>query len=356
MKSNNKRRRQQQQRSTIPLAPPPTSLSRKRARRTTTLFHRLTRERDAALVGATTNSSTEVWDAQLAAMGGRREYQRASQISTSFHSTSKWVLGCLVRNGWLYGIIPTTTIHQQLPSDSPVVATLNSDEATDSCSSSSNKEDHRQENRRPNKKISRRPCRLLEVGAINTELLDAGKRSSTDKPSSVKNKNNGGQLIVRAIDLHSMHEGIEEVDFLQLPVPLERYDVVVCSMVLNCVTTAADRGAMLARFFHFLRPGGLLYLTVPKTCLNLSPFMDRARFEQMLQAVGLHVEEHTKDSPKVAFFVCRRPESAEEPPLTVDAKWKAAKVIWRGKKYRNEFAVTLCDEHVSGRSLSFDKD
>ena len=196
----------------------------------------------------------------------------------------------------------------------------------------------------------------IDLAIINTELLDAGKRSSTDNSSSVKNKDNGGRLIVRAIDLHSMHEGIEEVDFLQLPVPLERYDVVVCSMVLNCVTTAADRGAMLARFFHFLRPGGLLYLTVPKTCLNLSPFMDRARFEQMLQAVGLHVEEHTKDSPKVAFFVCRRPESAEEPPLPVDAKWKTAKVIWRGKKYRNEFAVTLCDEHVSGRSLSFDKD
>jgi len=185
------------------------------------------------------------------------------------------------------------------------------------------------------------------VGAINTELLDAAR--SVDKPC---------KLSVRAIDLHSMHEGIEEADFLKLaavPNPDDRYDVIVCSMVLNCVTTAADRGEMLARLFHFLRPGGLVFLTLPKTCLNLSPYMDQARLEQMLRAVGLQVEEHSKDSPKVAFFVCKRPEDAHQPSISVDHKWNKEKVIRRGKKYRNEFAVTLKDENVNGSNLVLDE-
>ena len=61
------------------------------------------------------------------------EYQRASQLSTSHHSTSKWVLGVLARLGWLYGI--------PLGEDSDA-----------------NNRKH---------KLPRRNMRLLEVGAIN---------------------------------------------------------------------------------------------------------------------------------------------------------------------------------------------
>ena len=68
--------------------------------------------------------------------------------------------------------------------------------------------------------------RVLEVGAINTELL------------------HHPELATRAIDLRSSAPGIEAVDFFSLPgggpfdaasgvsVP---YDAVVCSMVINCV-------------------------------------------------------------------------------------------------------------------------
>jgi len=323
MKSKKRRR-------PTPLAPPPNlSQSRKQARITTTLFHRLTRERDAA---AQRGESTAEIDAQLADMGGRREYQRASQISVSFHSTSKWVLGCLARNGWLYGI--------------PVIE----EDGGGGDNDDNHLQKHQpQQQQRRSKQTQKRPCRLLEVGAINTELLDAA--ASSEQQHEKKNC----KLSVRAIDLHSMHEGIEEADFLKLSAAgTKQYDVIVCSMVLNCVTTAADRGEMLARLFHFLRPGGLVFLTLPKTCLNLSPYMDRARLEDILEAVGLQVEQHEKDSPKVAFFVCRRPESARQPPTTVDAKWNTASVIRRGKKYRNEFAVTLCKNNVSGSNLIFD--
>jgi 25S rRNA (adenine2142-N1)-methyltransferase len=296
----------------VPLAPPPQSQSRKRARTVTTLFHRYTRKREEA-VAAGDLPVIEQMDRSIVELGGRREYQRASQISTSFHSTSKWVLGCLARNGWLYGIL--------LPSPPP-----------------------------PQQKRSRerRPTRVLEVGAINTELLDAAKEKTE----------NGGtkyRLQVRAIDLHSMHEGIEEADFLQLS-PIQHYDVIVCSMVLNCVPTAAARGEMVARLYHFSEPGSLVFLTIPKTCLALSPYMDRRRMEGILRAVGFEVMEHTKDSPKVAYFVCQRPDDAEIRSgrgTGVDEKWTKVKVIYRGKKYRNAFAVTLSSDSVAGTKLLY---
>lgn len=297
-------------RKPVALAPPPhQQSSRKKARKMTTLFHKYTRQRDAALAS---NDQEEVdrMDRAIEAMGGRAEYQRASQVSTSFFSTSKWVLGVLSRNGWLYGI--------------------KKEESDD---------------QKETKKHARRPTRLLEVGAINTELLDAAAqtvvREGGDKTHKYK-------LSVRALDIHSMHQGIEEADFLEVRLispndPAERYDVIVCSMVLNCVTLAADRGKMITRLFHFLRPGGLCFITIPKSCLTLSPYMDKTRFCQLLEDAGLSIQE-TKDSPKVSFFQCER--AAVPPEAEVAVKWHEQKKIRRGKKYRNDFAVTLSKECI----------
>ena len=275
----------------------PRSLSRKRARIVTTFFHKLTRERAqvVALGLATTAIDQQLEDSRAA-------YQRASQVSTSFHSTSKWVLGCLGQNGMLYG-------------------------SKDDTNSGSEESDTTQ----PKK---RRATRLLEVGAINTELLDAAQ------PSNNRSKH---RLHVRAIDIHSMHpERIEEADFLTMPLPAgdnEFYDVVVCSMVLNCVATPEDRGRMLARLYRSLRSqGGLLYLTIPKTCLQLSPFMDRSRFEALLTDIGFEVCQHEKDSPKIAYFVLSRTGKGK-PDASIDEKWGTNRKIHRGQKFKNDFAV-----------------
>ena len=218
-------------RKAVPLAPkPPVMRSRKKARQITTLFHKLTRERDIALAQKNFAEVRRL-DCKLEEMGGREEYQRASQLSTSFHSTSKWVLGSLVKFGWIHGIA---------------------------------EEVEKQEMGKKHHKIRRRPTRLLEVGAINTELLDCAEqmeelRDQAEGKATAKRKYN---LIVRAIDIHSMAERIEEQDFLTLPFAssnlAERYDVIVCSMVLNCVTTPSDRGKMCAKLYHHLRPGGTL--------------------------------------------------------------------------------------------------
>ena len=160
------------------------------------------------------------------------------------------------------------------------------------------------------------------------------------------------RLQVNAVDIHSMHPGIEVADFLTIPIPSQkpekRYDCIVCSMVLNCVTFPEQRRDMLARLYHFLRPNGLAFITIPKLCLTLSRYTDQARFRAMLKAVGFEITE-TKESPKVAFFICRRPASGS-PVGGLDPKWTKLTTIFRGKKYRNDFSVVLNEPSVTGRA------
>lgn len=318
-KSSKKRR----QRSSIVqihpkrLAPLPTSKSRKQARKITTLFHRYTHLKEKT---ESPDKIKEI-DSLIEQFGGRKAYQRASQISTFYHSTSKWVLGCLAQNGWLYGI----------------------DDTSKKC-----------QNRR-------RPTRILEIGAINTELIDAASARaplanevcesdsrSNQRGINVDTKKKKYFLEVRAIDLHSMHDSIEQVDFLSLPLRNSHdmedfYDVIVCSMVLNCVPTPLKRGEMLLRIVHFLRPGGLVFITLPKTCLNLSPYLDDEMFAQLLHYTGLKVLNCPKDSPKLAFFICQKPMNSLLPRL-FDPKWATTREIREGRKYRNDFSILLPQE------------
>ncbi|KAJ0403842.1 hypothetical protein ATCC90586_000508 [Pythium insidiosum] len=110
--------------------------------------------------------------------------------------------------------------------------------------------------RRPKSKEA--PLRTLEVGAINTQLLSCP------------------WLNVRAIDLNSKHEKIEQCDFFSL-VPAGEYDVLVSSMVINCVPDAPSRGKMLQLSFQHLRPGGLFFLMLPLLCLRNSMYMTYSR-------------------------------------------------------------------------------
>ncbi|GMI26054.1 hypothetical protein TeGR_g7566, partial [Tetraparma gracilis] len=140
-------------------------------------------------------------DSQLEAVGGRSRYQEASQLSTSLFSTSRWVLARLTNVSLLQGVCAASL--------SPVPPPQTS------------------------KASPRRNLRLLEVGAINTQLLDAAS-----KP--------GMRLSVRALYLRSTDPRIEAADFSALPVPEPpKHDALVCSMVLNCVPTAPERGRML---------------------------------------------------------------------------------------------------------------
>mmetsp|Transcript_22195 Transcript_22195/g.39911 ORF Transcript_22195/g.39911 Transcript_22195/m.39911 type:complete len:409 (-) Transcript_22195:48-1274(-) len=398
-----------------PLAPPPQSStlrSRKRARQVTTKFHKYTQERDAAVararaggchvvgddiineVGADNLDSNgnlspsqialmdeiKKWDGKISEIGGRGEYQRASQLNTHLFSTSKWVLGILGSWGWLDGLQISSDIHASSHSNG-----LEKDIKTDLSENHSRKKGKKE-------KIPRRDVLLLEVGAINTQLLDAAARTRMRKshgPSSndlqtEKNmstcKSNGSLLTnqtervyhldVKAIDIRSTDPRIEEMNFFDLPLPdpnqaisriaadndpstRQPYDVIVNSMVINCLTTPDQRGKMLSLCYLHLRPGGVCFITVPKLCLIQSKFMSRSYFEEILtKGVGFEIlREVGRESPKVAFFVLRRPKEEDESCGGIrswDDKFARMPVIHRGKKFRNTFAVTLNKEEVVG--------
>jgi ubiquinone/menaquinone biosynthesis C-methylase UbiE len=336
-------------------------MTRKQARKITTQFHRLvqqttTQQQQMQLDSFTVGSSAAAGTAATTTLSRsmdelealRVDYQRASQVSTSYFSTSKWVLGCLIQNGWFYGIrVAGNNGDNNNNNEESVQKNAATEEDNDDALL--NQQDEGERKKQCRKKKERRPTRILEIGAINTELLDA---AATDADDTKNTSSRGGpRLSVRAIDIHSMHEGrIEEADFLTMPLlPDDPFDVVVCSMVLNCVATPADRGRMVQRMFSCLQPnGGVLFLTLPKTCLHLSPFINRPLFEDLLRTVGFDVTVHTKDSPKIAFFVATRTQkedgSLPPPPdaAPVDPKkWTKLTKIYRGSKYRNSFAVIL---------------
>ncbi|TYZ63659.1 hypothetical protein PybrP1_006792 [[Pythium] brassicae (nom. inval.)] len=280
---------------------PPKMKSRRKARQVTTDFHRLTRAlddvaRDESLSCAERNERVAAINVQLSAIGGRSAYQDArcavvmcderqspptalvltplsalscrSILSTSFHRTSKWVFQLLTK----FGLRP---------------------------------------------KAKEPSLRVLEVGAINTQLLSCP------------------WLDVRAIDLNSRHERIEQRDFFDLA-PAGDFRVLVSSMVLNCVPDAESRGRMLQLMHAHLQPGGLAFLMVPLLCLRNSKFMTYARFVAILRAVGFAVRE-TKDSPKVAFFCL---EKQPEGVASSVAPRFPQKLLAHGDK-RNDFSVVL---------------
>lgn len=99
------------------------------------------------------------------------------------------------------------------------------------------------------------------------------------------------------IDLHSQEPGIEEQDFMEMKVPSvsNRYDLISCSLVLNFVSEAAQRGEMLRRATRFLKepesisdnspfPG--FFLVLPLPCVSNSRYFDHTRLVEMMESIG----------------------------------------------------------------------
>ena len=222
----------------IPVVAPPMK-SLKRARKVTSKFHKIThainqlqQEQQEQQQEQQQQQQLQALQTELEELGGREVYQQASVVTTARCSSTKWVVKALRRRGVLE---PTAS-------------------SSSSFSSSSS---------------SSRLPRVLEVGAINAELLSTRG------------------LDVRAIDLLARHPKIEERDFFSLAGETARpegpadtddsevesdsdsdersggsssssssafsssssssprtYDVIVCSMVINCVPTPEDRGRM----------------------------------------------------------------------------------------------------------------
>ena len=145
-------------------------------------------------------------------------------------------------------------------------------------------------NKRPKKGDERKVLNGLEVGAVTTEFC-------CQSPSWIR---------FRSIDLNSQHPKIEKRDFFSLKVREDEFDVILNSMVLNCVAEPEDRGEMLLRMAKMLRKEtGVLFITIPRRCVENNPFCSTDIFNECLQACGLSIVL-TKISPKIAFWVCEK--------------------------------------------------
>mmetsp|Transcript_8832 Transcript_8832/g.32350 ORF Transcript_8832/g.32350 Transcript_8832/m.32350 type:complete len:168 (+) Transcript_8832:217-720(+) len=148
----------------------PLMKSLKRARQTTSEFHRIQRELDIArrrggrqhINNYPVRGEQHELDHELSIIGGRQAYQEASLLTTGRHRTCKWVFSIITKLGL-----------------------------------------------RPKK--SQSPLEVLEVGAVNTQLLSVP------------------WLSVRAIDIKAQHPQIEQCDFFDI-VPGGDYNAVVMSM------------------------------------------------------------------------------------------------------------------------------
>ena len=254
-KTSRKKRRKD-----APLVPPPIA-SRRVARRVTSEFHRLAQDAARAPTAAARAAAERVLEDR------RGRYQEASALSTALHSTSRWVLRVLRRRGVLGAA------------------------------------------------ANARPPALLEVGAVNTQLLDARG------------------LAVRAIDVRSSMQRIERVDFFDLR-PQGSYDVVVCALVLNCLPDAAARGRMVAGLVAHLRPGGLCFLVVPRSCLERSAATTPARFDAVLRRAGL-VELERRATPRL-LHLCLAAGRADAGPAPAPEHRLRPR-----RKKANEFDVVL---------------
>ncbi|GMI23864.1 hypothetical protein TrCOL_g4462 [Triparma columacea] len=282
-------------RKPIPLVRP--LKSRKLARTITTQFHVLTHARSSLPPSAT--AELKEIDDKLEELGGRKSYQEASQLNTSVFSTSKWVVGRLGAMGILEGKVLEET-----------------------------------STKKP-KKLKRRPISVLEVGCINTQLQDASR-----KP--------GVRMNVRSIDLRSTSSQVEVADFNALPIEEEeeRYDAIVCSMVINCVPTAVSRGEMLTRLRRFTKVGGVVFLMLPLMCVNRSKYLDKPGFTGMLEDLKFEVRE-VKETPKILFYTLIKKEG----DVFIKPQWRKVKERkgGGGKKYTgNEFAVCFEEAAVEG--------
>lgn len=158
--------------------------SRRLARIVTSKYHKIRNEieklSNSTLPAAQKKQQQIKLADELEQLGGIEAYQQASVVSTQHFKTSRWIV--------------------------KVLCILKEDLMSNSTSK----------------------IRTLEVGAINTQLINCPK------------------LCVRAIDVHSVNSKIEECDFFTIE-PKHDYEVVVCSMVINCVTDCMKRVEMIAR-------------------------------------------------------------------------------------------------------------
>ncbi|AMD22857.1 HHR088Cp [Eremothecium sinecaudum] len=179
---------------------------------------------------------------------------------------------------------------------------------------------------------NRKP-RALEIGSLSA--------SNYISKSGIFNP------VVR-IDLNSTDsENILQQDFMERPLPKsdeEAFDLISCSLVLNFVPTHQQRGNMIKRFRQFLRndvQATLLFIVLPRPCINNSRYTTSAYFCEMMQALGyLKVRYH--ETNKLVYILFQTSSSGQSAiPNNNDLTKFSKKHKLQDGPGMNNFAITL---------------
>lgn len=265
-----------------PLAKPKaTSLSSKATRTVIRSYHHLQKAYKQALKDNDDSRAREL-EAEIAASGGLTTYQLASTLGQSAERGGD---SSRVLVEWLQPVL--------------------------------------QEARRENQQL-----RLLEVGSLDT------KNACSRVPG----------LDVRRIDLKSQEDGIEEIDFMDLPVPgdAEKFHIISLSLVLNYVPDPGARGAMLARipkFLHIAAKNGKikpsLFLVLPLACVSNSRYLTGEQLSHIMHALGFNLSKK-KMTSKLFYSLW-----TNEPVMAHSDHFSIRKEELRSGATRNNFSITL---------------
>lgn len=144
---------------------------------------------------------------------------------------------------------------------------------------------------------------------------------------------------VAKIDLNSQSPHILQQNFMERPLPKldkERFNLILCSLVLNFVPTPKERGDMLRRITKFLLPGGMssLFFVLPLPCLQNSRYMDKEIFEKMMSDLGFK-KSNSYEATKIIYYLF----DWDAKNVKKNVKY-SKKQIYDGPK-RNNFSIIL---------------
>lgn len=145
------------------------------------------------------------------------------------------------------------------------------------------------------RKLQRRSKRVLEIGSLSPTngVLTSGLFGE-----------------VTRIDLNSQHPQILQQNFMERPLPqssCDKFDLISCSLVLNFVPTAKDRGEMLKRTTLFLEPPSTesrssLFLVLPLPCVSNSRYFNRKVLSEIMTGLGFEQVQYY-EAKKVAYWL-----------------------------------------------------
>jgi len=106
---------------------------------------------------------------------------------------------------------------------------------------------------------------------------------------------------------------------------------------VNFVGLPARRGEMLRRSAELLRPGGHLFLVLPRACVVNSRCLDETRLLRILALLRVQLVE-AKHSSKLAFYMLQR---RREQHGDLSAVIMPREALGAGGAGCNNFAITL---------------